>query len=116
VMHDRLPRAHYPSCNAPQSEFYTLFLHDALTILITGMKGMDTTAGFKCYRREVLDTIEFEKIKLGGYGFQIEMKFTTWKYGYKIDRKSTRLNSSHVKISYAVFCSKKKTDYSRTRL
>ncbi len=52
--------------------------------IITGMKVMDTTAGFKCYRRKVLETIKFEKIKLVGYGFQIEMKFTTWKYGFKI--------------------------------
>jgi dolichol-phosphate mannosyltransferase len=52
--------------------------------LVTGMKIMDTTAGFKCYRRQVLETIEFEKIKLIGYGFQIEMKFTAWKSGFTI--------------------------------
>lgn len=52
--------------------------------LVTGMKVMDTTAGFKCYRRQVLETIDFEKIKLVGYGFQIEMKFTAWKYGFSI--------------------------------
>ncbi len=52
--------------------------------VVTGMKVMDTTAGFKCYRRIVLETIEFEKIKLIGYGFQIEMKFTAWKSGFKI--------------------------------
>jgi dolichol-phosphate mannosyltransferase len=52
--------------------------------LVTGMKIMDTTAGFKCYRRIVLETLEFEKIKLIGYGFQIEMKFTAWKSGFKI--------------------------------
>jgi dolichol-phosphate mannosyltransferase len=45
---------------------------------------MDTTAGFKCYRREVLLSIKPEHIKSVGYGFQIEMKFTTWKLGYKI--------------------------------
>jgi dolichol-phosphate mannosyltransferase len=51
---------------------------------ITGMKVMDTTAGFKCYRRKVLETIDFSKIKLVGYGFQIEMKFTAYKFGFKI--------------------------------
>jgi dolichol-phosphate mannosyltransferase len=51
---------------------------------ITGMKIMDTTAGFKCYHREVLETIKLDKISLKGYGFQIEMKFSTWKYGFKI--------------------------------
>ena len=55
--------------------------------MVTGMKIKDTTAGFKCYRRIVLETLELEKIHFKGYAFQIEMKFT--------DRKSTRLNSSH---------------------
>lgn len=52
--------------------------------IITGMNVKDTTAGFKCYRRKVLETIDFEKIKLIGYGFQIEMKFTAWKFGFNI--------------------------------
>jgi dolichol-phosphate mannosyltransferase len=52
--------------------------------MITGMKIMDTTAGFKCYKRELLKNIKTEKIKSIGYGFQIEMKFITWKLGYKI--------------------------------
>ena len=52
--------------------------------LITGMKIKDTTAGFKCYKREVLETINLDKIKLKGYAFQIEMKFTAWKLGFKI--------------------------------
>ncbi len=52
--------------------------------IVTGMKIMDTTAGFKCYRRSVLETINFEKIRLVGYGFQIEMKFTTYKFGFNI--------------------------------
>jgi dolichol-phosphate mannosyltransferase len=52
--------------------------------MITGMKIMDTTAGFKCYKREVLEKIRLDKIKSKGYGFQIEMKFKTWKLGYKI--------------------------------
>ncbi|MBE6339132.1 MAG: polyprenol monophosphomannose synthase [Marinilabiliaceae bacterium] len=52
--------------------------------LVTGMKIMDTTAGFKCYTRKVLETIPLDKVKLKGYGFQIEMKFTAWKYGFNI--------------------------------
>lgn len=51
---------------------------------ITGMKIMDTTAGFVCYSRKVLETLNLDDISLKGYGFQIEMKFTTWKYGFKI--------------------------------
>jgi len=51
---------------------------------ITRMKIMDTTAGFKCYRLNVLKSINFERIRLKGYGFQIEMKFTVYKSGFKI--------------------------------
>jgi dolichol-phosphate mannosyltransferase len=52
--------------------------------IVTGMKVMDTTAGFICYRRKVLEAINFEDIRLKGYGFQIEMKFTAFKKGFKI--------------------------------
>ncbi len=52
--------------------------------LITGLKIHDTTAGFKCYRREVLETIELDKIRFKGYGFQIEMKFTAYKCGFTV--------------------------------
>ncbi len=52
--------------------------------LITRMPIMDTTAGFKCYTRKVLETIQLDRIRLKGYAFQIEMKFTAWKYGFNI--------------------------------
>ncbi len=48
----------------------------------------DTTAGFVCYRRKVLETIELDKIKFKGYAFQIEMKHTAWKIGFKIEEVS----------------------------
>lgn len=51
---------------------------------ITGMEIMDATAGFKCYSRKVLETINLDKIRFKGYAFQIEMKFTAWKFGFKI--------------------------------
>ena len=51
---------------------------------ITSMPIKDTTAGFVCYRRKVLETIPLEKVKFIGYAFQIEMKFLTWKYGFKL--------------------------------
>jgi dolichol-phosphate mannosyltransferase len=51
---------------------------------ITGMKIMDTTAGFLCYKKEVLENIKPQHIKSVGYGFQIEMKFIAYKLGYKI--------------------------------
>lgn len=52
--------------------------------LITGIPIRDTTAGFVCYRRIVLETIPLDRIKFVGYAFQIEMKFITWKYGFRI--------------------------------
>lgn len=52
--------------------------------LVTGMKIQDTTAGFKCYRRQVLETIDLDRIHFKGYAFQIEMKFTAYKCGFKI--------------------------------
>lgn len=51
---------------------------------ITRMKVMDTTAGFKCYTRKVLEAIDLEKVRFTGYAFQIEMKYTAWKLGFKI--------------------------------
>ena len=51
---------------------------------ITRMGIKDTTAGFKCYRRKVLETIDLDKVRFKGYAFQIEMKYTTYKLGFKI--------------------------------
>jgi dolichol-phosphate mannosyltransferase len=51
---------------------------------VLGMQVYDTTAGFKCYRRKVLETIDLDKVKMKGYGFQIEMKYSTYKLGFKI--------------------------------
>ncbi len=52
--------------------------------LILGVNIADTTAGFKCYKRQVLETIELDNIQFKGYAFQVEMKFTTYKCGFKI--------------------------------
>jgi len=52
--------------------------------IITGMNIKDTTAGFKCYRREVLETLELDKINFKGYAFQVEMKFTAYKCGFTL--------------------------------
>jgi dolichol-phosphate mannosyltransferase len=52
--------------------------------VITGMKIHDSTAGFVCYTNQVLKTIDLDNIRMKGYGFQIEMKYTTWKLGFKV--------------------------------
>ncbi len=51
---------------------------------VTGIPVRDTTAGFKCYRRRVLETVDLDAIRFKGYAFQIEMKFTAYKLGFKI--------------------------------
>jgi len=70
--------------NWPLSRVLMSYVASIYVRMITGMKIMDTTAGFKCYRRVVLENIRLDKIRSVGYGFQIEMKFKTWKLGYKI--------------------------------
>ena len=52
--------------------------------IVTGFQVHDTTAGFVCYRRKVLETIDLDAIRFKGYGFQIEMKYTSYKIGFKI--------------------------------
>ena len=51
---------------------------------VLGMKIHDCTAGFKCYSRKALETIDLDDVRMKGYGFQIEMKYTAWKLGFKL--------------------------------
>ena len=70
--------------NWPMGRVLLSYFASAYVRKITGMPIRDTTAGFKCYTRKVLESINLDKIKLKGYAFQIEMKFTVWKMGFKI--------------------------------
>ena len=70
--------------NWPMKRVLMSYYASAYVRMITGMTIRDTTAGFKCYRREVLEGIELDEIKFMGYAFQIEMKFTAWKCGYTL--------------------------------
>ena len=70
--------------NWPLSRVLMSYIASIYVRIVTGMRIMDTTAGFKCYKRKVLENIKTNQIKSVGYGFQIEMKFATWKLGYKI--------------------------------
>ncbi len=70
--------------NWPIGRVIMSYYASAYVRLITGMNIMDTTAGFKCYHRNVLETIDFDRIRFKGYAFQIEMKFTACKYRFKI--------------------------------
>ena len=70
--------------NWPMGRVLMSYFASKYVRFITGMKVADTTAGFVCYRREVLETIELDKIRFKGYAFQIEMKFTAYKCGFKV--------------------------------
>lgn len=70
--------------NWPMGRVLMSYFASKYVRLITGMKVKDTTAGFKCYKRRVLETINLKEIRFKGYAFQIEMKFTTYKCGFKI--------------------------------
>ena len=70
--------------NWPMSRLLMSFFASKYVKFITRMPIHDATAGFKCYKRTVLETINFNKIQFVGYAFQIEMKFKAWKYGFNI--------------------------------
>jgi dolichol-phosphate mannosyltransferase len=70
--------------NWPMGRVLMSYFASKYVRIVTGMKIHDTTAGFKCYTKKVLETIDLDNIKLKGYAFQIEMKFTAWKFGFNI--------------------------------
>lgn len=71
--------------NWPMGRVLLSYFASMYVRLITRMKIMDTTAGFVCYTAEVLNKIDLDKIKFKGYAFQIEMKFTALKHGFKVE-------------------------------
>ncbi len=70
--------------NWPMKRVLLSFFASRYVRIITGIPLHDTTAGFVCYKKHVLEKIPLHKVKFVGYAFQIEMKFLTWKYGFKI--------------------------------
>ena len=70
--------------NWPMGRVLMSYFASKYVRFVTGFNIHDTTAGFKCYKRRVLETIELDKIRFKGYGFQIEMKYTTYKIGFRI--------------------------------
>lgn len=70
--------------NWPMGRVLLSFFASKYVQFITGIPIKDTTAGFVCFRAKVLETIDLDNIKFKGYAFQIEMKFTAWKHGFKL--------------------------------
>ena len=74
--------------NWPLSRLLMSYFASKYVKIVTGMPVCDATAGFVGYRAEVLRTIDLDRVQMIGYGFQIEMKYTAWKYGFKIAEES----------------------------
>lgn len=70
--------------NWPMNRLFISYFASVYVRMILWFGVRDTTAGFKCYKAKVLSAIDFDKIKFVGYAFQIEMKYTAWKLGFKI--------------------------------
>jgi len=97
--------------NWPMNRILLSYFASKYVRFITRMKVQDSTAGFKCYTRKVLEKIDFSSVKFRGYAFQIEMKFKAWKHGFSIkevpiiftDRKEGTSKMSKGIIREAVF-------------
>ncbi|WP_417785643.1 polyprenol monophosphomannose synthase [Tenacibaculum sp.] len=74
--------------NWPMSRVLLSYFASKYVRLITRMPIHDTTAGFVCYKRKVLETIKLDKVKFVGYAFQIEMKYKAWKHGFDVKEVS----------------------------
>ena len=74
--------------NWPMSRVLMSYYASAYVRFVTRINVRDTTAGFVCYTRKVLETIDFDRVKFIGYAFQIEMKYTAWKLGFNIEEVS----------------------------
>jgi dolichol-phosphate mannosyltransferase len=70
--------------NWPMSRLLLSWMANLYTRIVTGLPLKDATSGFKCFRREVLESINLENIHSDGYGFQIEMDFKAWKKGFRL--------------------------------
>ncbi len=74
--------------NWPMGRLLISYFASKYVRIVTRMPVCDATAGFVGYRREVLDAIDFDRLQMNGYGFQIEMKYSAWKLGYTIGEVS----------------------------
>ncbi len=92
--------------NWPMGRVLMSYFASIYVRIITSMPIQDTTAGFKCYKRAVLEAIDLDDIRFTGYAFQIEMKFTAWKLGFKVKEVSivfTDRTEGDSKMSTGIF-------------
>lgn len=97
--------------NWPMSRLLLSYFANIYTRVVTGMTIRDTTSGYKCFRREVLERIDLDRVRSDGYAFQIEMNFRCWRKGYRmreipiifVDRRSGTSKLSRGVINEAVW-------------
>jgi len=92
--------------NWPMGRVLMSYFASKYVRLVTGMKIHDATAGFKCYRKQVLEAMDLDRIHFKGYAFQIEMKFTTWKMHFSIVEVPiifTERQEGHSKMTGGIF-------------
>lgn len=92
--------------NWPMSRLLMSYFASKYVRLITRMPVKDATAGFVCYSRKALETIDLDRIQMNGYGFQIEMKYTAWRLGMRIKEVSivfTERQEGASKMSGGIF-------------
>ncbi len=92
--------------NWPMSRLLLSYFASKYVRIVTGMPLNDATAGFVCYSRRALQTIDLDRIRMKGYGFQIEMKYSAWRLGLKIKEESivfTERREGSSKMSGGIF-------------
>jgi dolichol-phosphate mannosyltransferase len=84
VLGSRYQDGHVNVVNWPMSRLFLSYAANVYARAITGLPIFDTTGGFKCFRRNVLESIDLNSVKSNGYAFQIEMSFRAWKRGFRL--------------------------------
>lgn len=84
VLGSRYQDGHVNVVNWPMSRLFLSYAANVYARFVTGLPIFDTTGGFKCFRRNVLESIDLNAIKSNGYAFQIEMSFRAWKGGFRL--------------------------------
>ncbi|MDP9202689.1 MAG: polyprenol monophosphomannose synthase [Gemmatimonadota bacterium] len=84
VLGSRYQDGHVNVVNWPMSRLFLSYAANVYARFVTGLPIFDTTGGFKCFRRNVLESIDLNSVKSNGYAFQIEMSFRAWKRGFRL--------------------------------
>ncbi len=84
VLGSRYQNGHVNVVNWPMSRLFLSYAANLYARAVTGLPIFDTTGGFKCFRRNVLESVDLNSVKSNGYAFQIEMSYRAWKRGFNL--------------------------------